>query len=416
MRVAYLAASAISGALWGAMVPIVALLTLQPLEYGSFSTIYLFFAYGVSLQYSFVSEAWARARGKYRAATARADYSNALFALALAVSIVALAVAVLVPELAPVASWLSLAVLFGIYRNGARYYWMAQGVVRRVILSDLLGISAFVSVFVLLPRRDDIWSLSIAWGVSAMAGAVGLGLPLLRRGRGPCRWWKTHKQDIVPLLFDSVLMDAGAIGAPFLLVGFMGPANFGLYRGIANAAMPVRLLLDPLRPAVGRRPQRFFFSGLVMGLVGVITVFIALACYFALEWVVPALPFGLGTLSEMTAFAAPAGLFSAASFLGTLYYIVCRTSSPKATIMRGRISQTLLVIAMPIVGYFSLGLEGAIWGFAGSAAISSLIWMALASPIRFHGSGSPEAANSKLPAQLVVPGSRGRTYSRRSRF
>lgn len=380
MRVARLASSAITGALWGALVPIVALLALEPAEYGSFSTIYLFFAYGVSLQYSFVSEAWARARGRYRSATARADYSTALFALAAVVSIFAFGVAMFLPRVDAVAGWLAASVLFGVYRNGSRYYWLAQGIVRRVILSDLLGIIAFAGVFLPQLNLERMDRLAIAWAASTVVGAVGLGLPALRRGSGPSRWWRTHKNDIVPLLSDSTLMDAGAIGAPFLLVGFMGPQNFGLYRGIANAAMPVRLLLDPIRPAVGRRSREFFFRKAVLCLVGATTILIAAACYVALQLIVPAIPYRLGTLSEMVVFAAPSALFAAASFVGTLYYIVCRTNAGRRTIMRGRIWQTALVFCMPVAGFATFGLEGAIWGFAGSAAVSSIIWMFLAAP------------------------------------
>jgi hypothetical protein len=175
-------------------------------------------------------------------------------------------------------------------------------------------------------------------------------------------------------------MDLGAIGAPFLLVGFMGPANFGLYRGIANAAMPVRLVLDPLRPALGRRPQAFFFGKSALWLIGITTLVVATACYVALEFLVSGFSIRLGTLTELSVFALPSATFAAASFVGTLYYIVCRTNSDRRTIMTGRICQTVVVMALPVLGFATLGLEGAIWGFAISASVSAVIWMMLAVP------------------------------------
>jgi O-antigen/teichoic acid export membrane protein len=377
---ARLASSALIGALLGALVPIVALLLLEPAKYGAFSTIYLLFAYGVSLQYSVVSEAWARARRKYRKATAWANYSTALFVLAATVAIVAFLVSLLVPELQAVAGWLGAAVFLSVYRSGARYYWMSLGMVRRVICSDLFGIAAFVGAFILLRGSEPIVVLAIAWSLSALASAVGVGLPALHRGAGPLLWWRTHKREIGPLLSDSTLMDLGAIGAPFLLVGFMGAANFGLYRGIANAAMPVRLVLDPLRPALGRRPQAFFFGKSALWLIGITTLVVATACYVALEFLVSGFSIRLGTLSELSVFALPSATFAAASFVGTLYYIVCRTNSDRRTIMTGRICQTVVVMALPVLGFATLGLEGAIWGFAISASVSAVIWMMLAVP------------------------------------
>lgn len=380
MRVARLAFSALIGAVSGATVPIAALVLLEPEKYGSFSTIYLLFAYGVSLQYSVVSEAWARARRKYRKRTAWADYSTALVALAGIVGVLAVLLSLLFTELRAMAGWLGTAIFFGIYRSGARYYLLALGKVRRAIWCDLLGIGAYVGAFVSLRGSEPIEVLAIAWSLSAVANAVGLGLPSLPRGTWFLQWWKTHRREIGPLLADSTLMDAGAIGTPFLLVSFMGPTNFGLYRGVANAAMPVRLVLDPLRPALSRRPQTFFFGRTALWLIGTTTLVIATACFGALKFLVPELPFRLGTLSELATFAFPSATFAAASFVGTLYYIVCRTNSSRRTIMTGRIYQTIVVVVMPVLGFSILGLEGAIWGFAISASVSAAVWMILALP------------------------------------
>lgn len=400
MRVARLAFSALIGAAWGALVPIVALVLLGPASYGSFSTVYLLFAYGVSLQYSVVSEAWARARGKYRRKTAWADYSTALFTLAGIVGVVAVTVSLFFPELRALAGWLGAAIFFGVYRNGARYYWLALGMTRRVIWSDLLGIGAFIGFFMMLRSSEPLAMLVIAWSISAFASVIGLGLPSLRRTSWPLGWWRAHKREIGPLLADSTLMDAGAIGAPFLLVGFMGPANFGLYRGIANAAMPVRLVLDPLRPSLGRRRPALFFKRSALWLIVTMTLIIGVACFLVLEFLVPQLSIRLGTLSELSIFALPSAVFAGASFLGTLYYIVCRTNCDRTTIMTGRICQTAVVLSMPVVGFATLGLVGAIWGFALSASISAVVWMVLARP--------RDQDRERVADQKVLPSSTSR--------
>lgn len=381
MRVLALASSALLGAFAGALLPVVALLFLEPVEYGSFSTIYLIFAYGISLQYSVVSEAWARARGRCRKSANWSSYSAALITLAIALGLLATFVAIILPETRATACWLGPAVCLGVYRSGARYHRMALGLIRRVIFADLFASTAFVIVFLLMMHESDrVAALAIAWLASGSIGFVVLGLPVLLRGYGPVRWWKTHRREIVPLLTDSTLMDLGAVGAPFLLVGFMGPGKFGLYRGVANAAMPVRLLLDPLRPAIGHRPSSFFFRRSVLWVLTFTALGIAAACYLALAVVVPRLPVQLGTLSELVIFSYQAAVFTAASFIGTLFYIVCRNNATRKKILTGRFCQTALVLVMPIGGYLLIGLDGAVWGFSLSALISGLIWLFLCRP------------------------------------
>lgn len=380
MRVLSLASATLVGALWGALVPVLALLFLEPAQYGSFSTIYLIFAYGVSLQYSIVSEAWARARLRYRKATNWSNYSSALFTLACTIGAVGLSVSLVIFEVSAIAVWLGVAVGLGIYRSGARYHRMAVGMTRQVILADFLGILVFFAVLVLVHGQARTAVLTMAWAASGAISIIALGLPVLRVGSGPIRWWRMHRREITPLLADSTLMDVGAIGAPFLLAGFMGPKNFGLYRGVANAAMPVRLLLDPLRPTIGRKPSGFFFRKTILWMIFGVTFVTAALCYLALELVVPRLPMRLGTLSELAIFSRQAALFTAASFVGTLFYIVCRNSGSRRTIMTGRIAQTFLVVTLPVFGFMSMGLSGAVWGFAVSASVSAVVWLCLAIP------------------------------------
>lgn len=381
MLLARLASSAVSGAIMGALTPMIALLLLAPSEYGLFSTIYLFFAYGVSLQYSIVSEAWARARQSTNVGVGWHDYSAALGYLSAVVAAVALGTSILVPELRPTALMLGFAVFFSVYRSGARYYSMAQGTLNRVVTSDVLGITAMGVALAVLNHEDGIWRLSVGWFASAAVSAVALGLPSLRRPSGPLVWLRSHGSEIKPLLLDSTLMDAGAIGTPFLLVGFMGVDKFGLYRGVANAAMPVRLLVDPLRPALGRQPRDFLFRRWPAIATWGVTMLIAGASYAALAWVVPLLPFSLGTLSELVPYAAPAALFAAGNFLGQVFYVINRTNASRKTIMTGRIFQTVAVVGLPVIGFLLDDLTGAIWGFAISATGSALVWAGLSAPL-----------------------------------
>lgn len=374
----FLVISVMTGALFGVTVPVTALVMLTPEKYGAFSFIYLVYAYGVSLQYSVVSETWARARRKYNKGTGWPDYSAMLSSLSSVIAALALIACFSIPSLRPIAVYLGLAVLFSVYRSGARYYCLSTGLSQRVFISDFLGLVAFVVAIVVLQNAEALLLVALGWCLPAAVSCVGLGIPNLRRGLGPARWLKTHREDIRPLLADSFLMDAGAIGAPFLLVGMMGPEKFGFYRGVANVAMPVRLVLDPLRPVLGRQGSEFYFRKLILLSTAGMALVTGSVCYLALERLVPALAFDLGTLSEMAVFSLPAGVFAAASLVGTLYYIACRTGARQRTIMVGRIAQTVLVIALPIAGYLVQDLEGAVWGFSLSASVSAIIWFLLA--------------------------------------
>jgi hypothetical protein len=382
LRFARLASTAAAGAAMGAMLPIIALLILSPSEYGLFSTIYLFFAYGVSLQYSVISEAWARARKVANLGAGWQDYAVALGSLALVVAAGATATSWLIPELRSLCALLGLAVLLGVYRSGARYYWAAQGASRRVLISDLLGIAAMFVVLGLFHDAAGLLLISASWSVSVAASAVALGLPGLHRSAGPFAWVRRHASEIKPLLMDSTLMDVGAVGTPFLLVGSMGAEKFGIYRGISSAAMPVRLLVDPLRPALGNLPSEFLFRTKPAVIVWTLALLIGGVSYCVLEWLVPSLPFRMGTLSELVAYAEPAAIFAASNFIGHVFYVVSRTNLNSRTLMSGRIFQTIVVVVMPVLGFLLQGLSGAIWGFAVSAAASALIWVYLNSSNR----------------------------------
>ncbi len=377
MRLAHLASSTITGALLGTVIPIVALVMLTPSNYGAFSTIYLFFAYGVSLQYSIVSEAWTRGNKREGIEAVWPAYSATLGSLAGSVALGAFVACQVISEVQSVAWLLSVAVLLGIYRSGTRYYWLVNGAVRRVVLSDILGIAGLSAAFVVLQNASPILQVAAAWSFSTVASAAALGFPLFQRGAGPLAWWRARSGEIKPLLADSLLMDIGAIGTPFLLAGSMGPEGFGIYRGIANASMPVRLLVDPLRPALGGKNRDFFLRGAPA--IGIIcaTGLVGLGSYLALSWLVPSLSLELGTLSSLEAYAFPAAIFASANLVGTIFYIACRTNADRREIMAGRIFQTLVVVSMPLFGFFIQGIPGAIWGFALSAFMSALVWVGL---------------------------------------
>ncbi|TXN28221.1 hypothetical protein [Lacisediminihabitans profunda] len=365
-----------SGGVYSAMTAVFALVVLPPARYGAFSILYLLFAFGISVQYSVVNEAWARMRLK----APWPAFSGALLALSVVFGCAVVVAAVSLPTLAGHWWIFALAVICALYRNGARYFSVAQGELRRALFSDVAGIVAFAlsAVVSVGAGFDSLQMVAITWLASAAASCVLLRLPRLGRGGGPLSWVVSHGSQIKPLLIDSLLMDLGAIGTPFLLAGFLGTARFGVYRAVSNVALPIRLLIDPIRPALGRTPPRMLFNPRSLAAVAAATIVLAAGCFIALAWLVPLIGIRLGTLTSLEPFALQSGIFVAGSLVGTLYYIVCRTNASRSQIVSGRVVQTVLVVLMPILGFLVLGLNGAIWGFALSSLISGLVWMWLA--------------------------------------
>lgn len=373
-----LVVSAGSGALYSALTPLLALLLLKPADYGLFSIVYLIYAFGISLQYSVISEAWARVKlaGSHKATWSQ--YSTSLLGLSFLIGLVSFLTALLVPALGHAAPFLGAASLLALYQNGTRYYRAAEEAYQRVIVSDIAGITLFTAGVIAASGLPPLQLVSIAWSLGALAAVVPLGLPHVRRASGLIVWVRSHRSAIGPLLSDSLLMDAGAIGTPFLLAGLLGPARFGVYRAVSNVALPVRLLVEPMRPAIGRAGRFVLFSARGIVAVGGAALGLSLASYFVLVAVVPALSFDVGTLTALVPYAAAAAVFVAGNVVGSVYYIVCRTNSTHAQILTGRFVQTGLVIVFPILGFLVQDLAGAIWGFSVSAVISAAVWMGVA--------------------------------------
>jgi hypothetical protein len=372
-------ASALSGATYSALIPIVALILLSPAQYGIFSIPYLIFSFGLSLQLSIVTEAWTRRRLGGFDVSGWSDFWSALMFLSALLGFGASAVAALTLGLSS-PWWLAgLAVAVALLRNGARYFDLATNRGNAILFADLCGIVAFVAgLLVLLAYTDPFAAVVGAWFASGFASLLWTGSRMWNFGGGPRSWVRVHKQQIRPLLVDSLLLDAGSIGSPLLLAPFLGATNFGIYRGISNVALPVRLILEPLRPSIGgQRPDSVFARRTLVFVLGLSSA-LAVACYLALELVVPLLKLQTSTLGVLADYALPSSLFVLANFVGHYYYIVCRARATQSQILAGRLAQTIGAISLPILGFIALDLIGAIWGFVAATSVSALLWALVA--------------------------------------
>ena len=390
--------AALTGAAYSALVPISALVFLSPAQYGLFSVPYLIYAFGLSLQLSVVTEPWTRRRvGEHVTAPWR-EFWTALSTLAFAVgAAAAVVVAVVLGASGP--WWLAaLAVTVALVRNGARYHDIADGLGARMLVADISGVAAFVAVVAALYAATDPFTAVLAgWLASAFAGLVWTGSRLWRFGSNPASWVRTHKRHIKPLLADSLLLDAGSIGTPFLLAPFLGATKFGIYRGIANVSLPVRLILEPLRPSIGGQPPASVFSRRNIVFVATTSMTLTIACFVALTYVIPVIGLQASTLGALTAFAVPASVFVLANFVGHYYYIVCRSRGSQRQIITGRLVQAISAIVIPVGGFLAFDLDGAIWGFVAASGASALVWAMIAwRAVRHSSPISPPAANEPV--------------------
>lgn len=353
---------------------VVSLLTLTAAAYGQFSMVYLVFAAGSSTVFSVISDAWSRTWLGRRVLVGWRHYSGALLWLSAGFGALGLLVGLLVGVdwSAPLGA---IAVATLVYRIGARYYESHVGDWRRVIAGDAANVivSLIVVVVGLAADVDRLLLTFLVW----TAGSVAANVPSLRPAAGGPRvlrrWVTVHRGAIKPLLSDSLLMDAGSIGTPYVLAPVLGLAPFGVYRAVANVGIPVQLTLNPLRPLVARMPAASLLSARIMVPLTALLLIAGAACYAILIYL-PLLPFRLGVLSDLYQVALPASLFVPANGLSFFVYLVARSHAPADRILPARIAQTVLAVACPIGGALGWGLVGAVWGFSGSALLFTLIW------------------------------------------
>lgn len=350
------------------------LFSLDAAGYGRFSLVYLVYALGTSLALSIVLEAWSRTKVHGDTVGVWRGYSSTLQLIAVLSAVISAAVALVVGASAGEAAIATAAVLLAIYRFGARYYEVQAGHLRRSLIAD--G-SALAGMFVAI-----IGSIALDAGLSGVLGSWALGQllgllvglkPSVPSSRATKMWFSEQSSSIRPLLKDSLLMDASAIGTPYILAGTLGVAGIGIYRAVSSAAAPVRLVLTAVRPILARATPTALRRPKVMASVLGITSISAIAVYGALMLIGTNPRFGV--VGQLEPYALPTALFVGANFLGQFFAISMRINAPSRRTLQARILQSSLALVMPLVGVWGWGLSGAIWGYSLATTVASMNWM-----------------------------------------
>lgn len=376
-RVNLLLSSALNAA-YILVVQVAALVALSPREFGEFSLVYLLFALSSSLCLSLVCEAWSRRQSEHGELAEWLDYSTALVFLSIATAILSLVVLLLIGPLRDIAVLGCVAVAASSYRVGARYFAMRQHEMRSVIAGDAAGILSFGLGFAGIAVADAATTVTFTglWALSSVFSALLSKPPRVGHPRLLVMWWRDHRTQAKVLVSDSLLINASSIGTPFALSGLLGIASFGVYRAVANVAAPVRLALTPLAPVLASTPLALHRGRRRLAAYASVSAFFGAAAWAALE-LVNASGLDLGTLSAVSVYSIPVGIFVGANFVGHLTSIIARAHLASRSLVVARAIHSALGITLPLGGVVLAGLDGAIWGQTLSIVVASLIWVVL---------------------------------------
>jgi hypothetical protein len=363
-----------TGAAYALLMPLAAIVLLVPLEYGVFSAAYLVFALGISLQYSVVSEAWARRSLLQAEGPEWNPYSSVLIGLSTIVGCLLLILSAVLQTWVLELLVLAVGSAAGTFRSGSRYFMVAHSQFSRATLADAIGIIAFGLTFIASNSLSVFLQLAISWAIANIAASLILRRPsfFLRELHA---WFAHRWRDIRPLVIDSLLLDISAIAVPYLLIGRLGLGDFGIYRAIASAAVPVRLIMDPLRPALGRvRPQEVLrIQSLALWVSIATSLGILVSVGLNLVGDVSALQGN--TIAALKPYSVQAGLYTSFSLLTMVFYIVARTHANEKILISARLVQTLTAIAFPLFGAYFYGLPEAIWAYVWATLGGLVAWL-----------------------------------------
>jgi hypothetical protein len=338
-----------------------ALTSCNPADYGSFSLVYIIYAGFLSLGLSCVSEPWTVE--SRRRAIEWESYVQPSMLLAVVAGVATLSSSAWEVGLA-VSTLFSLAVLCSTYRMLARFYSASRRERRYLIPADVVYVLVVIVCWIVVSRRmPALESVALCWFLSAFVSCVlsrSIRLPHFRMVRA---WAHDLWQTIRGLLADMLLLNLGTILMPLVLRVPMGAAGFGLYRLQSTLAAPVRLLLAPIRPLLGKMPLRWHYKiGNVFALSG-LALALGTVMFVGLSWLSETqLVEGSIIHAAAAQYRLEISLFVSANLMTTFFNFVNRVSVSARGLIVLRGVQLVGLVAGPVLGFLVGGVKGAMWG------------------------------------------------------
>lgn len=360
-------------------------------EFGAFALAYTTYVLAVGLSSAIASDPlvirYARHSGDDPdRADVRSSAGTAIAAGALA-SVGAL-VAALVAGPSTLGSFLALAVVFPglLLQDHWRYVFFAQGRPRSAAANDLVWVAGQALALLLVFRHDDtpsVFSLVLAWGVGASAGAVFGTFQAGARPATPVStsWLRKHR-DLIPQFVLDFLLMAGGIHITFYGVAVVaGLADAGGLRAGQALFGPIGLLLAASRTfalpeAVRRRRASavdLWRFGRQFGMA-----LASLALLLAIPICLLPDSFGEALLGDAWAHARPLllplSILTAARGATVSPLVGLRALEAANRILLARIAFSPLLLLAGITGALVAGAVGAAWGLAAVQTLGIWIW------------------------------------------
>ncbi|SFH88829.1 hypothetical protein SAMN05216274_1202 [Cryobacterium levicorallinum] len=393
------------------LLQILALVALAPSDFGRFSALYLLSALSTSVLLSVLCEAWQRQTPH----AGWPEYGATLFWLSLASGALALILCQLIPGFRDISYLSAVAVGLSAYRTGARYYALQQRSLIGVLPGDLFSVLVLLGGWIVFIFVDSVTvstvNIVFLWSFSAIVSALA-SKPLHSIRIRAVRWWmKRHRMEIRTLLADSIILDASAIGTPYVLLPILGVAGFGIYRGLSNIAGPVKLILFPLRPLFSAYSLARFTRARVLLALGAVSAILGGLAYTCL-WLLSLWGVELGTLTALAAYAPLASIFVGATLLNGVFYLIGRTHFSRRRLLSGRVVTSLIGIVLPVTGALLGGTGGAMLGVTLGTSAGAFVWLALAL-MEAQVAANTATVRIGLPPETIPPSARPRFHGER---
>lgn len=358
--------------------PILAMLVLQPAQYGAFSLVYLAGAFANTLQLSTVSEVWVRSGADTHPENSWNRYSNATVLVGVAGGIVAAVVALVSTETRPYWPLLFVAVFAQVYANGSSFRALRLFDWRYVLPSSALGSAAVLASAVVLFALPTAGLLEVllSWAIVKVAMLLGARPPRRIDVRESFAWLRTNKKDITTLVSDGAIANLSNLGPPYMVAPILGLAHFGTYRALENLSAPMRTVISSLRPALTRLPLRRLGSVRLATQVGLGSLLIGVIAFLALRGL-EYTGLDLGTLNSLYSYAPLVALYMTAITLWNLYPLLARQVAASRHVITLRASLSVVAILGPVGGAVGWGLPGALWGQIIHIWVAALAWWIL---------------------------------------
>ena len=235
----------------------IAILSLTPVDYGRFSLLFIGFAWFVSLTFSIVSEPWLREGRATGARSPWLDYASVAVVLALLCGLPSILVGALIGDFRT-------AVLSCRSRRHSAsiasltlYEVVARS---RPACLDSRCTRSHCDGCCLVARGGSstpLNAVAVGWLAASTTASLASRLPATVSLGSLPRWFRKHTMSIRVLLADSIIQDVSTFVLPFVFAPVMGLSASVLPSALKHRAS-VRVILVPLRPAIGARPYSYF--------------------------------------------------------------------------------------------------------------------------------------------------------------